>query len=100
MAEYIEVDLLRDEILYAPDYDGDTVNHFLSIVDSQPTADVVEVKHGYWKMRGGRFRCSVCDEKALTRDAGGTGGFSSEYEQVKSTYCPNCGAKMDLKEGG
>lgn len=29
-------------------------------------------------------------------DAGrGTGGRSHEYEQQKSPYCPNCGAKMD-----
>jgi hypothetical protein len=53
------------------------------------------VKHGKWIMRGGKFRCSECDEKALKKDIGGTGGFSYEYEQVKSNYCPYCGAKMD-----
>lgn len=63
-------------------------------------ADVVEVRHGEWKMRGGLFRCSVCDGKALLQDVGGTGGFSHEYEQVKSSYCPHCLAKMDGKESG
>lgn len=35
--EYIELDPLRDEILNDTDYDGDTINYFLGIVDSQPT---------------------------------------------------------------
>lgn len=45
MPEYIELEPLRDEILNDTDpaYDSDTINHFLNIVDSQPTADVVEV---------------------------------------------------------
>ena len=60
-----------------------------------PAADVEPVKHGHWYNRGGRFRCSVCDNKALLKDIGGTGGWSHEYEQQKSPYCPNCGAKMD-----
>ena len=60
-----------------------------------PSADVAPVKHGHWYNRGGRFRCSVCDNKALLKDIGGTGGWSHEYEQQKSPYCPNCGAKMD-----
>ena len=34
-----------------------------------------------------------CGEKAGLRDIGGTGGFSHEYEQIKSNYCPYCGAK-------
>ena len=59
-----------------------------------PAADVAPVKHGHWYNRGGRFRCSVCDNKALLKDIGGTGGWSHEYEQQKSPYCPNCGAKM------
>ena len=60
-----------------------------------PAADVEPVRHGHWYNRGGRFRCSVCDNKALLKDIGGTGGWSHEYEQQKSPYCPNCGAKMD-----
>ena len=59
-----------------------------------PAADVAPVKHGHWYNRGGRFRCSVCDNKALLKDIGGTGRWSHEYEQQKSPYCPNCGASM------
>lgn len=67
-------------------------------VDLIPTADVAEVRHGKWIMRGGKFRCSECDGKALMQDVGGTGGFSHEFEQVKSDFCPHCGAKMDGKD--
>ena len=60
----------------------------------QNCATIDPVKHGRWIMRGGYFRCSACDAKSLLRNAGGTGGFR-EYDQVKSKYCPNCGARMD-----
>lgn len=68
---------------------------FIDDINNQPTADVAPVRHGRWYSRGGRFRCSVCDNKAFLKDIGGTGGWSHEYEQQKSPYCPNCGAKMD-----
>lgn len=46
-------------------------------------ADVVEVKHGYWKdNNNGTFTCSVCGGKAS-----------------KMNWCGCCGAKMD-KGGG
>lgn len=59
--------------------------------DFTPTADVVEVKHGYWKEvnqigRGSRHiqyttkQCSVC-------------GYWNGRKKTK--YCPECGAKMD-----
>lgn len=65
-----------------------------------PAADVAPVRHGRWIMRGGKFRCSECDAKANWKREGGTGGFSFEYEQIKSTYCHNCGAKMDGDSDG
>ena len=77
------------------------IEHFgRDLEDTSPckqfiSKDVKPVKHGHWYNRGGRFRCSVCDNKALLKDIGGTGGWSHEYEQQKSPYCPNCGAKMD-----
>lgn len=56
----------------------------------------VEVKHGRWEFRyeGTYFHCraycSVCGKHS------GIGGIKTN--QAKP-YCPNCGAKMDLKEG-
>lgn len=71
------------------------VKEWLKTCFEVTNADVAPVKHGHWYNRGGRFRCSVCNNKALLKDIGGTGGWSHEYEQQKSPYCPNCGARMD-----
>ena len=63
-----------------------------AIITEQPTADVVEVRHGYWVDKPtGRYMhmgswCSVCGEKS------GIGGIESNRHKP---YCPNCGAKMD-----
>ena len=55
-------------------------------IESVPSADVVEVKHGKWKdtnLKNGDlgWRCSIC----------GYGVF----QWNATPYCPNCGAKMD-----
>ena len=57
-----------------------------------PAADVVEVKHGYWKEVEWRFRdvyydCSVCGESFCLIEGTPTDNLYN--------YCPNCGAKMD-----
>ena len=94
MAGYIDYARLRDEIFYDPNYDSDTINYFLGIIDAQPIADVAEVKHGEWIEKQIPlkwceddvdivFECSVCKvESPFTSD-----------------NCPNCGAKMDGKNG-
>lgn len=58
---------------------------------AQPTADSVEVVHGEWLFKHnpitdpkGYFVRIVCSECDL-------------HTGQKSNYCPNCGAKMDLK---
>ena len=98
--EYIEREAVINHIDFVVDNSIDTDYQkaawgFGVFVSRLPAADVVPVRHGHWYNRGGRFRCSVCDNKALLKDIGGTGGWSHEYEQQKSPYCPNCGAKMD-----
>ena len=68
----------------------------LEIIDTAPSADVQEIKHGYWIDKPtGRYchigsYCSVCQEKS------GIGGIESNR---RKPYCPNCGAKMDGKDG-
>lgn len=57
--------------------------HFLGLVENQPTADVVEVRHGEWINGVTGYTCSVCDKQEPTK---------------RFLYCPNCGAKMDGKE--
>lgn len=48
-----------------------------------PTIEAEPVKHGWWMYP---FYCSVC-------------GFAPYYSSdLTYNYCPNCGARMDLKE--
>ena len=64
------------------------------IIMGQPTADVVEVKHGLWykpqfvRRSGFRtvrdFLCNVCEKE-----------YSVEQPSNLMNYCPYCGAKMD-----
>lgn len=67
----------------------------ISRIKSAPTADVVEVKHGEWHLlyncANEGVYCSVCNKKV----------YKTYYanQKIKSPYCPNCGAKMDKKEG-
>ena len=61
------------------------------IIMGQPTADVVEVRHGEWidKPTGAYSRmqswCSACGKHS------GIGGIESNRHKP---YCPNCGAKI------
>lgn len=67
------------------------VNEFLTAVDSCPTADVVEVRHGEWVFGklGGRdaWVCSLC--------GAGFTGENAEWIAKEHDFCPKCGAKMD-----
>ena len=56
---------------------------FACVIDNVPTVDAVEVVHGRWKRTpiSGTLFCSACDK-------------IPEF-QIETTYCPNCGAKMD-----
>ena len=55
----------------------------LDWLNSQPTADVEEVRHGEYVQRGAwHIECSVC------------GNVLAHIGEEKN-YCPNCGAKMD-----
>lgn len=71
-------------------------------IEGLPTADVEPVRHSYWesydtsqymgtdefgepKWRPGRFY--ICHDRRCRRKT-----------VVKSNYCPNCGAKMDLED--
>ena len=70
-------------------------------------ADYAEVKHGQWVVEAydddnrmliipyiehqhSEPFCSNCGKRALLNGA---------EDYVTTNYCPNCGAKMDLKEG-
>lgn len=78
MARYIDADKLIAE--YDRVHIGPAGGARKLMVEA-PTADVVEVQHGYWK---NNLYCSVC---GYLYD---TGEYHNSYN-----YCPDCGAKMD-----
>lgn len=107
MAEYIE----REAVLaYMTEVKAVCISNFEyeasvaiagmidGIKDSEiPTADVAPVRHGCWTEKkssgvGGiwdyYFVCSVCG-----------GNTPNKAYVIAPDFCPNCGAKMDGKEG-
>lgn len=83
--EYIERNSLLDEV---KQIEGAFARPLIiRKIEEAPIADVVEVKHGYWKWKelygevGYMLVCSECEESE---------GACERYD-----YCPNCGTKMD-----
>ena len=94
MARYINADRLLNEVTGNGGvfvYGIDTIKAFISRITAQPTADVREVKHGKWHLLDNCSNegvyCSVCHKKVYKTDYAN--------QKIKSSYCPNCGAKMD-----
>ena len=57
---------------------------FTDLLEKQPTADVVEVRHGRWiDLNTIEWQCSECNYKVMRWN--------------NTPYCPNCGAKMDAE---
>ena len=92
MARYIDADKLALEVqrYLMPNVDDDgtvTVEnaerYFLNLIKKQPTADVVEVKHGEWKQVSGKYPPYICTS------------CNHIYNNKEYKYCPFCGAKMD-----
>lgn len=90
MLKYIEENNTADEWIVGQ-YNADWIYSF---IESQPTADVVEVKHGEWKHKRATidgehyFCCSECGREVSV----------NIYDNPSVTrfypYC-HCGAKMD-----
>lgn len=59
------------------------------VLEDTLTADVVEFRHGEWIYdHWCEFKCSECGEYSNSKPIKG-----------KEKFCPNCGAKMDGKDG-
>lgn len=104
MSRYIDAEKLKCSIDSETDsiFDWDMTIEELyynlcELVDDEPTADVQEVKHGYWiperdpdeNSRIQCYHCSICDD-----DFHYIGAF------IATKYCPNCGARMDGDNNG
>lgn len=58
-------------------------------VHFKPTADVAEVRHGYW------IRESFIDKHGEKMFTSPKCSLCDNIETFRSKYCPECGAKMD-----
>lgn len=108
MSRYIDADALlaelQEEIDFKTSMYTEEQNMYFSAglkcayrdVKSQPTADVVEVRHGYWYVPEYEYLgCSECGEWYYT----GADSTAEAKERLANgeyyPYCPYCGAKMD-----
>ena len=64
---------------------------YIYMIEDMPAADVAPVRHGQWEEAsdGDGIVCPFCRTDFCTII------YDTEY----FNYCPNCGAKMDEKEG-
>lgn len=101
MAEYITkeqvIELARP---YGCTDDGIPYYRFVSNIHKMKAADVAPVVHGEWLSwkeadnfipSPDRHECSVCHDAAQVLVNG---------LELLSDYCPNCGARMDIQDGG
>ena len=70
--------------------DKQFINTVKMVLEDTPTADVVEVKHGKWDINRNCSVCGVYKFEGLDADV---------WADWDIDYCPNCGAKMDGKDG-
>ena len=70
-----------------------SIDDMISDLENYPAADVAPVVHGWWKTEilVGSL-CSVCGKHPYPYQAD-----SASDDYWKPSYCPNCGAKMDLE---
>lgn len=94
MARYIDVEALKNDG-HPCWHDGE--GNIYYEVDHAPTADVVEVKHEYWREGvflkvGGLVKAYP---SVICSDCGITFCDIINNHNYMYRYCPNCGAKMD-----
>ena len=84
---------MESNLYWGLDSDG----AILDTIDEAPTVDAVEVVHGHWisltDCSNAGVYCSVCHKKVWKEDY----AWCNRKNKLRSNYCPNCGAKMDLE---
>ena len=74
-----------------------TLGEAYGVIQGMETVDAVPVVHGKWEWISStydripcekRYQCSKCHHETITHE-------SDPWEK----FCPNCGAKMDGKDG-
>lgn len=99
MAEYIERSYIRKMAMFEMAYTMETETDaavVLRMIDDAPAADVAPVVHGRWigapLCGNDNCRCSAC---------GSWHNIHANLRgEIMQKYCPDCGAKMDIEDGG
>lgn len=104
MTEYIERDkalniceMHYNHCISMQDWSGDTIAWNIGAdIKTIPAADVIEIKHGYWKPQPfvptkgiptSEAVCSVCGRDVVYKIV--------DNKYYFEDYCPHCGTKMD-----
>ena len=91
MPEYIEREAAYEAINKDVFMTESEQAYFRNVLNRVPTADVAPAIRGRWEI----YREPEWPEWAMRLMCSACGLKTSQ----KSNYCPNCGARMDLKEG-
>lgn len=86
--EYIERDSLVGKLIemkYCSTSSKIDFGDVIRLINSEPTADVQEVRHGKWDEELYDIICSACKESFNIMD----------NDAYRFDFCPHCGAKMD-----
>lgn len=78
----------------------DERTRFKHMIYDSPAADVAEVKHGKWNGWHGDKLVGIDDngDDMYRHYHYNTCSECGRGNAIKSDYCPNCGAKMDLED--
>ena len=73
-----------------------TFELFIDRLKEEPTIEAEPVRHGRWigapLCGNDNCRCSACGSWHNIH--------ANLHGEIMQKYCPNCGAKMDIKDGG
>ena len=105
MAEYVDIDAVKEAVRGAEcdaDWDGRRFDaEFIeNALDFIPRADVAPVVHGRWEKEPSSFWRWTPSGAVVVARTTYRCGLCGRGTAVKSNYCPNCGAKMDIDDGG
>lgn len=98
MPRYIDADALMErlKLQYGEDLGWQcpvNMSDVGDMIEDAPTADVVEVRHGYWV----DYECGECSEcgNRISDIMDGESDYRSSFSIYDLVACPYCGAKMD-----
>ena len=93
MSDYIKREDIIEQFKVAERQAPSTFNiidDIMDVIETLPSADVVEVRHGHWEQDGHHIRCSECGTYFCITDR--------DVYSFPINYCPCCGAKMQCDE--